>query len=232
MEGVCRNLTSQVIGRRSQSGSSVYLCQPRARKFVRALRSPAKEPPMSGATSGRHRFQASFRHSDITNELARMALPPGQTRRPESPYCGRIPSMRCRRRARSRSAAELRVTLFSVQVPGTRLVPETLPALKDPARQVVFLRRGSHNIIAVAQYLSQDLCRKRAYLHAMLLEQHALRFDVGSSEFRERTDVSDRGGILHDRLQISLEPFPGLLVHRELNGGTGLMEPRAVVVSS
>ena len=128
------------------------------------------------------------------------------------------------------SAPELQVALFRVRVPGTRLVAETLPALEDAARQVVFLRRGPHDIVAVAQHLPENLRRKRADLDAMLFDQHALRLNVRGSEFRKHADVGGRGGILHDCPQIRFQPVPGIPVHRELEGGTGLMETWTVVV--
>ena len=83
-----------------------------------------------------------------------------------------------RRHTGSLSAPELQVALFRVRVADTRLGPETLPALEDAVCQIVFLRRGTRDIIAVAQYLREDRRRKRGSLNAMLLDETSTKINM------------------------------------------------------
>ena len=91
------------------------------------------------------------------------ALQVGVSKPQSTPAWKRVGLLTTRhQRVRSRSAPELQIALFRIRAAGARIVPETFLALEDATRQVVFLRHGSHDVIAVAQRVPEDLRRKRA----------------------------------------------------------------------
>ena len=69
-----------------------------------------------------------------------------------------------------------------------------LPALKDAARQPVFMSRVPQYVFALAQQLREDLRQNRVYLNAMLLDE-LVHLCLSTNHMPEITEYPDSGKV-------------------------------------